>query len=163
MIRIQARGYAAATIAVCAVLAVIAGLVIGGGPMQARMEKRDLNRLSDLRQISAHIACLAEGLGRLPDTPPPRLTARNHRRWPTPIPARPIAMSGSTPGTGASARPSSWRSPTACLTIPAISTPAAVACWARFRPRPPLPPRPRPSLRPNLRHPDRLDGTAPIG
>ncbi len=72
MIRMrQARGYAAATIAVCAVLAVIAGLVIGGGPMQARMEKRDLDRLSDLRQISAHIACLAEGLGRLPDTPAP--------------------------------------------------------------------------------------------
>lgn len=62
-------GKAALLIALCAAAAVLAGLVVGGGPMQARKENRDQDRLGDLLQISANIDCQVGVLRRLPDAP----------------------------------------------------------------------------------------------
>lgn len=59
----------AVTLAACALLAIIAGLVIGGGPMQARAENRDAARMEDLRRIDAQILCQADALGRAPASP----------------------------------------------------------------------------------------------
>lgn len=62
-------GKAARLIALCAAAAVLAGLVVGGGPKQARMENRDQDRLNDLLQISVNIDCQVGVLRRLPDAP----------------------------------------------------------------------------------------------
>lgn len=59
----------AIALAVCALLAVIAGLVVGGGPMQARAENRDAARMEDLRRIDAQVLCQADALGRAPASP----------------------------------------------------------------------------------------------
>lgn len=62
----QAR--ASWAIAALAAAAVVAGLAIGGGPMQARKERRDDARIEDLQRLATHVACLADesGLRRLP-------------------------------------------------------------------------------------------------
>ncbi|MBA4491444.1 hypothetical protein [Paracoccus sp. S1E-3] len=65
----EKRGTATLAIALCAALAVLAGLVVSGGPVRSRKEGRDDDRLRDLRQISANIRCQAEESGRVPDAP----------------------------------------------------------------------------------------------
>lgn len=65
----DARGTATIAIAVCVGLAVVAGLVVSGGPGHARKEVRDDDRLRHLQQISANIRCQAEETGRVPDAP----------------------------------------------------------------------------------------------
>ncbi|MDO5642474.1 MAG: hypothetical protein Q4G26_08850 [Paracoccus sp. (in: a-proteobacteria)] len=65
----SAQGWAAFALAGCAALAVIAGLAISGGPMQARAEKRDAERLRDLRRINANITCQLNNTGQLPESP----------------------------------------------------------------------------------------------
>ncbi len=65
----DARGTATIAIAVCVGLAVLAGLVVSGGPGHARKEVRDDDRLRHLQQISANIRCQAEETGRVPDAP----------------------------------------------------------------------------------------------
>ena len=63
------RRGATAIIAAGVALAVVAGLVITGGPGAARQQARDDTRLQDLRQISANIRCQADATGRTPDAP----------------------------------------------------------------------------------------------
>lgn len=47
-------------IAVLAAVAVAGGLMLAGGPFQARKERRDEVRAEDLRRLSAHIDCLSQ-------------------------------------------------------------------------------------------------------
>lgn len=65
----KTQGWATTAIALSAALAVVAGLVVGGGPIQARAEKRDGQRLVDLRAISANIECQFNDTGQLPEAP----------------------------------------------------------------------------------------------
>ena len=58
------QGAASWAIGGLAAVAVVAGLVIAGGPVQARKERRDAARMSDLSQIEHHISCLVVDLGR---------------------------------------------------------------------------------------------------
>ena len=67
----RTRGTATTAIAISAAAAVIAGLIVSGGPIRARMENRDESRIRDLRQINENVDCQANTLGRLPDTPRP--------------------------------------------------------------------------------------------
>ncbi|WP_157994908.1 hypothetical protein [Paracoccus tegillarcae] len=53
------KGWATITISALALVAIIAGLLIGGGPGQGRAERRDDIRRSDLRAIEAQLSCLA--------------------------------------------------------------------------------------------------------
>ena len=53
------QGRASIGIAVLAVVAIGLGLVLGGGPIQARKERRDETRLDDLTRLSSHIDCLS--------------------------------------------------------------------------------------------------------
>lgn len=53
------QGRASVALAVLAVVAIVLGLILGGGPLQARMERRDETRLDDLMRLSSHIDCLA--------------------------------------------------------------------------------------------------------
>ncbi|MFD1795872.1 DUF5671 domain-containing protein [Paracoccus aurantiacus] len=62
-------GVAVTAIGACAAIAVIAGLMVGGGPIRARQENRDEQRLEDLRAINRNIECQAADTGRLPDAP----------------------------------------------------------------------------------------------
>ena len=55
----QLQGRASLAIAALALIAVVLGLILGGGPMQARKERRDDMRLDDLMRLSNHINCLA--------------------------------------------------------------------------------------------------------
>ena len=59
------QGRATRALAVLSVAAIAAGLWVAGGPLRARMERRDDARQSDLMRLSAHIDCLA-GNGRMP-------------------------------------------------------------------------------------------------
>lgn len=62
------RGWPAILIAVLAALAIGAGLTLTGGPGQARQERRDQSRESDLSRLAVLVRCLAEAGGRrLPD------------------------------------------------------------------------------------------------
>ncbi len=52
-----------------AVIAVILGIVVTGGPGAGRMERRDRDRHADMRDLKTHVACLADRReGLLPDT-----------------------------------------------------------------------------------------------
>ena len=53
------QGRASIGIAVLALVAVVLGLVLGGGPIQARKERRDETRLDDLTRLARHVDCLA--------------------------------------------------------------------------------------------------------
>lgn len=65
----RTQGWASIAIAALAAGMVVAGLAIGGGPGQARKERRDETRLRDLDRISGHIACLSrDGQGRVMPT-----------------------------------------------------------------------------------------------
>lgn len=52
------QGWASLAIAGLAAVVVVAGLVLAGGPGQARKERRDEARLRDLDDLSRHIGCL---------------------------------------------------------------------------------------------------------
>lgn len=58
------RGWPAILIMVLAALAVGAGLVLTGGPGQARQERRDRQRDGDLANLSLLVRCLADLNGR---------------------------------------------------------------------------------------------------
>ncbi|CAM3230301.1 hypothetical protein SAMN04488021_1297 [Paracoccus aminovorans] len=54
------RGWPALVIGLLAALAVGAGLVLTGGPSEARKERRDRQRDSDLSALAGLVRCLAE-------------------------------------------------------------------------------------------------------
>lgn len=58
------RGWPAVLIAMLAALAIGAGLLLTGGPGQARQERRDQSREGDLSRLSALVRCLADANGR---------------------------------------------------------------------------------------------------
>lgn len=64
----RTQGWASWAIAALAGATVVAGLAIGGGPLQARKERRDDARMEDLRRLAGHIVCLVDesGTRRLP-------------------------------------------------------------------------------------------------
>ncbi|WP_313351604.1 hypothetical protein [Paracoccus sp. (in: a-proteobacteria)] len=63
------KGWATLAIALLAVVAIVAGLVLTGGPGQARKERRDRERESDLSHLSRLVGCLARENGnRLPES-----------------------------------------------------------------------------------------------
>lgn len=64
----RTQGWASWAIAGLAGATVVAGLAIGGGPLQARKERRDDARMEDLRRLAGHIVCLVDesGTRRLP-------------------------------------------------------------------------------------------------
>lgn len=65
----KAQGWASIAIAALAVALVVAGLAIGGGPGQARKERRDAARMDDLNRLSGHIGCLSrDAAGRVMPT-----------------------------------------------------------------------------------------------
>ena len=62
------KGWATAALAAVAALLVGAGLILSGGPDQARKERRDRQRLDDLTVLQALVTCLANAeQGQLPD------------------------------------------------------------------------------------------------
>ncbi|WBU62842.1 hypothetical protein [Paracoccus aerodenitrificans] len=63
------RNISAGLIAALAAVLVIAGLILSGGPGQARQEYRDRIRVQNLTQLSENILCLAQDEGALPDAP----------------------------------------------------------------------------------------------
>ena len=67
---------ATGAILLCCALAVAAGLWTIGGPLQARAERRDAQRLYDLRTLAYHLACLRQhgqpAEGQDPRCPEPR-------------------------------------------------------------------------------------------
>lgn len=66
--RVEAKGWATAAIAILAAAAVGGGLALSGGPMKGRMERHDMDREQDLRRLSAQVRCLAdEASGVLPE------------------------------------------------------------------------------------------------
>lgn len=63
------QGWASLSIAALAAGLVIAGLALGGGPAQARKERRDEARFADLERLAQHITCLSrDGQGRVMPT-----------------------------------------------------------------------------------------------
>lgn len=62
------RGLAVSAILACVAVAVVAGLIIGGGPIRARQENRDSERYGDLMAINRHVECRISEVGRIPDT-----------------------------------------------------------------------------------------------
>lgn len=54
------RGWAVWAIALLAGVAVVAGLILSGGPMQGRKETRDRVRADDLTRIDGQVNCLAQ-------------------------------------------------------------------------------------------------------
>lgn len=63
------KGWATLAIGLLAVLAIVGGLILTGGPGQARKERRDRQRENDLSNLSAMVTCLARENGnRLPKT-----------------------------------------------------------------------------------------------
>ena len=65
----ETKGKATAAIAITSALAVIAGFFVSGGPMQARLENRDMTRRDDIQLINQNIRCQADLLGHLPEAP----------------------------------------------------------------------------------------------
>lgn len=64
------KGWATFTIGLLAVVAILVGLALTGGPGQARKERRDRERESDLSSIGGLVDCLARENGnRLPKVP----------------------------------------------------------------------------------------------
>lgn len=73
------KGWATAALAFAAVALVGAGLLLSGGPDQARKERRDRQRLDDLVALKALVDCLANAnRGQLPD----RLADSTQCSWP---------------------------------------------------------------------------------
>lgn len=63
----RGQGWASLALAGLAALAVVAGLMLTGGPMQARKERRDATREGDLIAMGQQVQCLAQdGAGALP-------------------------------------------------------------------------------------------------
>lgn len=62
----RGKGFASMGLAGLALAAVIAGLVLTGGPVQARKERRDETRSDDLMAIARQVECLADTSGALP-------------------------------------------------------------------------------------------------
>ena len=48
--------------------AIVAGLMVTGGPIAARAEKRDMARLADLRELQSFVTCRYDLDDALPDT-----------------------------------------------------------------------------------------------
>ena len=62
------KGWAAIAQAVIAAIVIGAGLALTGGPVEARKERRDRERESDLATLTGLVDCLAqENRGQLPD------------------------------------------------------------------------------------------------
>lgn len=59
MARAGTKGWATMALAGLGVAAILAGLMLGGGPAQGRLEKRDDQRRSDLRALRDQLQCLA--------------------------------------------------------------------------------------------------------
>ena len=73
------KGWATAALAVVAAALVGAGLLLSGGPDQARKERRDRQRLDDLVALEPLVDCLANAnRGQLPD----RLAPGPQCNWP---------------------------------------------------------------------------------
>ena len=63
------KGWATAALALLALLAVVAGLIVTGGPVQARKERRDAERESDLHNLAQWVFCIARSRAdRLPES-----------------------------------------------------------------------------------------------
>lgn len=76
------KGWATIAIGLLAAIAVIAGLVVTGGPGHARKERRDQQRDGDLASLADMVACLARENGnRLPD----QLAPSPQCNWQTPL------------------------------------------------------------------------------
>lgn len=72
------RGLAAWSIGLLALLIVIAGFYVTGGPSDARKERRDNQRQRDLHDMAQLIECLAQENGnRLPETVQPTQTCES--------------------------------------------------------------------------------------
>ena len=63
------QGWAGWGIAALAAILIAGGLALGGGPVQARKERRDDARVDDIQRIAGHITCLVgdSGAQRVPD------------------------------------------------------------------------------------------------
>lgn len=81
--RRQGQGWASWAIAALAAAAVVAGLAIAGGPVQARKERRDDARAADLSRLSSHISCLVGDSG--PRELPADLSATEGCPGPVPL------------------------------------------------------------------------------
>ncbi len=64
--RIRTQKGATIAIAALALLAVVGGLMLAGGPGRGRAERHDAIRVDDLQQLSGHVACLSTRDGRMP-------------------------------------------------------------------------------------------------
>lgn len=63
----RGKGLASLGLGLLAGAAVIGGLLVTGGPLQARKERRDETRLGDLMAMAGQVECLSEqGAGTLP-------------------------------------------------------------------------------------------------
>lgn len=72
------KGWATLALAIAAVVMIGAGLALTGGPGQARKERRDQDRESDLMALTGLVDCLAlANRGQLPD----RLVATAECDW----------------------------------------------------------------------------------
>ncbi|WP_347267824.1 hypothetical protein [Paracoccus sp. (in: a-proteobacteria)] len=76
------RGWATAAIGLLAAAAVVAGLVLTGGPGQARKERRDRQRESDLASLAGMVDCLARENG---GRPPAAIAATPACDWQVPL------------------------------------------------------------------------------
>ncbi len=85
----------AGALVLCCALAVGAGLWTIGGPFQARIERRDSQRLDDIRWIARHAACLREH-GHAPDGNDPRCAEPERRA--DPYSGKPYAVDASMDG-----------------------------------------------------------------
>lgn len=61
----RAKGWATMAIAALGIAAIVAGLIIAGGPSQGRAEQRDQRRERDLSRLEDHLKCLSREAGML--------------------------------------------------------------------------------------------------
>ena len=81
---------AAWSIAGLAGVVVAAAIAMTGGPVEARKEHRDRQRLADFRAISAHLSCMVgDDTGPLPETPAPAPGCRDTPRLSDPFTGQP--------------------------------------------------------------------------
>ena len=65
----QAEQLAKLGLGIAVVAAIIAGIATVGGPAQGRMEKRDMARMQDLRDLQSYVTCVARARDKtLPDS-----------------------------------------------------------------------------------------------